>query len=105
MGLIALAAPAEAVATRTVAFYSLDEAPGSTTLVDSSGNTVTLETSGITVTSPTLVRINALALEVSASMVTFNVAVSKFTGLVQAETLICNSVVSASYTPGAGNIW
>jgi len=38
MGLIALASPAEAVATRTVAFYSLDEAPGSTTLVDSSRN-------------------------------------------------------------------
>src|SRR5688500_1929812 len=38
VGLIALATPAEAVATRTVAFWSLDGAPGSTTRVDSSGN-------------------------------------------------------------------
>jgi hypothetical protein len=30
---------------------------------------------------------------------------SKFSGVVQADTIITNSVVSASYTPGAGNIW
>jgi hypothetical protein len=28
-----------------------------------------------------------------------------FSGVVQAQTVITNSVVSASYTPGAGNIW
>jgi hypothetical protein len=28
-----------------------------------------------------------------------------FDGLVQCQTLITNSVVSASYTPGAGNVW
>ena len=30
---------------------------------------------------------------------------SKFSGVVQCDTLISNSVISASYTPGAGNIW
>jgi hypothetical protein len=25
--------------------------------------------------------------------------------VVKADTVICNSIVSASYTPGAGNIW
>jgi hypothetical protein len=25
--------------------------------------------------------------------------------VVQADTVIANSVISASYTPGAGNIW
>jgi hypothetical protein len=30
---------------------------------------------------------------------------SSFSGVVQADTVISNSVVSASYTPGAGNIW
>jgi hypothetical protein len=25
--------------------------------------------------------------------------------VVQADTVICNSIISASYTPGAGNIW
>jgi hypothetical protein len=38
-------------------------------------------------------------------MVTVNAGMSKFSGVVQADTVICNSIVSASYTPGAGNIW
>jgi hypothetical protein len=43
--------------------------------------------------------------EVSAGMVTVNAGMSKFSGVVQADTVITNSVISASYTPGAGNIW
>jgi PKD repeat protein len=35
---VVVAAPAEALASRTVAFYSMDEAPGSRVLLDSSGN-------------------------------------------------------------------
>jgi hypothetical protein len=30
---------------------------------------------------------------------------SKFSGVVKCDTLIANSVISASYTPGQGNIW
>jgi hypothetical protein len=33
-----------------------------------------------------------------------NAGMSKFSGVVQCDTLIANSVVSTSYTPGAGNI-
>ena len=29
----------------------------------------------------------------------------KVSGVLQADTVIANSVVSAAYTPGAGNIW
>jgi hypothetical protein len=29
---------------------------------------------------------------------------AKFSGVVQTDTLIANSVISASYTPGVGNI-
>jgi hypothetical protein len=38
-------------------------------------------------------------------MVTINTAMSRFNGVVQCDTLISNSVVSASYSPGVGNIW
>jgi hypothetical protein len=34
-----------------------------------------------------------------------NAAAAKFSGVVQCDTLISNSVVSQSYSPGAGNIW
>ncbi len=35
---LAVTSPAQAVATRTVAFWSMDESPGTTSLLDSSGN-------------------------------------------------------------------
>ena len=51
------------------------------------------------------VTVQAAQVEVSAGMVTVDAGMSKFSGVVKADTVITNSVVSASYTPGAGNIW
>lgn len=84
---------------------TLKDGPGSVEIVDSNGNSVKLETGGVTVTSSAKVTINASTVEVSAGMVTVNAGMSKFSGVVQADTVITNSIVSASYTPGAGNIW
>jgi uncharacterized protein involved in type VI secretion and phage assembly len=84
---------------------TLKDGPGAVEIVDSNGNSVKLETSGITVTASAKVTINASTVEVSAGMVTVNAGMSKFSGVVQADTVISNSVISASYTPGAGNIW
>ena len=84
---------------------TLKDGPGAIEIVDSSGNSVKLETSGVTVTASAKVTINASQIEVSAGMVTVNAGMSKFSGVVQADTVISNSVISASYTPGAGNIW
>jgi hypothetical protein len=28
-----------------------------------------------------------------------------FSGVVQADTIITNTIIAATYTPGAGNIW
>lgn len=83
----------------------LQDGPGSVEIRDSNGNSVKLEPAGITVTASAKVTINASTVEVSAGMVTVNAGMSKFSGVVQADTVITNSVVSASYTPGAGNIW
>jgi uncharacterized protein involved in type VI secretion and phage assembly len=84
---------------------TLKDGPGAVWIEDSNGNSVKLETAGITVTASAKVTVNASLLEVSASMVTVNAGISKFSGVVQCDTLISNSVISASYTPGAGNIW
>jgi uncharacterized protein involved in type VI secretion and phage assembly len=84
---------------------TLKDGPGAVTLQDSNGNSVKLETSGITITASAKVTINASQVAVSAGMVTVDAGMSKFSGVVQADTVICNSIVSASYTPGAGNIW
>lgn len=84
---------------------TLKDGPGSVTAEDSNGNSVTLDPTGVTVSTPAKVTINASVVEVSAGSVTVNAGMSRFSGVVQADTIITNSVVSASYTPGAGNIW
>jgi hypothetical protein len=42
--------------------------------------------------------------EINAGMLKVNAGVAQFSGVVQADTLIANSVVASSYTPGAGNV-
>lgn len=83
----------------------LKDGPGAVEIEDSNGNSVKLQTSGITVNASAKVTLNATVVEISASAVTINSAFSRFSGVVQADTVITNSVISASYTPGAGNIW
>jgi uncharacterized protein involved in type VI secretion and phage assembly len=84
---------------------TLKDGPGSVTIQDSNGNSVKLESSGVTVTAAAKATINAATAEISAATLTVNAGMSKFSGVVQAPTVITNSVVSTSYTPGAGNIW
>ena len=84
---------------------TLKDGPGSVEIVDSNGNSIKLESSGITLTASAKVTINAAQMAISASMVTVDAGMSKFSGVVQADTVISNTVISSSYTPGAGNIW
>ena len=79
--------------------------PRSVRIEDANGNSVTLATSGMTINASAKVTLNASTVEVSAGMITVNAGMSKFSGVVQCDTLIANSVAAASYTPGAGNIW
>jgi uncharacterized protein involved in type VI secretion and phage assembly len=84
---------------------TLKDGPGSVEVVDSNGNSVKLEAAGITINASAKVTVNASQIAISAGMVTVDAGMSKFSGVVQADTVISNSVISASYTPGAGNIW
>jgi uncharacterized protein involved in type VI secretion and phage assembly len=84
---------------------TLQDGPSSVEVKDANGNSVKLEAAGITVNAAAKVTITAGTAEISAGMLTVNAGMSKFSGVVQADTVITNSVVSASYTPGAGNIW
>lgn len=84
---------------------TLKDVPGSIELLDSNGNSIRMDSGGITVNASVEVKINASTVTVTASMVTVNAAMSQFSGVVQADTVITNAVVSSSYTPGAGNIW
>jgi len=84
---------------------TLEDGPGKITIEDSNGNSIKLESSGITVNAAAKVTVTAPKVDVSAGMVNVDTAMAKFSGVVKCETLIATSVISASYTPGAGNIW
>ncbi|HEY1295302.1 MAG TPA: phage baseplate assembly protein V [Chloroflexota bacterium] len=84
---------------------TLVDGAASIQIEDSNGNSAKMESSGITITSSGKLTVTASTAEVSAGMLTVNAGMSKFSGVVQADTVITNSVVSSSYTPGAGNIW
>jgi len=84
---------------------TLNDGPASVEIVDSSGNTVRLEASGITISTSGKVTVTAATAEISAGTLSVNAGMSTFSGVVKADTVITNSVISAAYTPGAGNIW
>ena len=84
---------------------TMQDGPGKVEIDDSNGNSIKMESSGVTITASAKLTINASTVEVSAGMVTVNAGMSKFSGVVQADTVISNTVISATYTPGAGNIW
>lgn len=77
----------------------LDDAEQSVTLKHSNGCEIVMNIAGqIKVTANTLVEITASAVNVHAPIVNCD-------GIVRCATLITQSVVSTSYTPGAGNVW
>ena len=84
---------------------TLEDGDRKITLADSNGNEIVLDAAGIHVNAAAQVEVAASQVQVSAGMVTVDAGMSRFSGVVQCDTLISNSVVSASYTPGAGNIW
>ena len=58
--------------------------------ISSAGSSVSTSAGGVDLTGP---------------MVNLNAAVVNADGVVHASTIIADSVVASSYTPGAGNIW
>lgn len=84
---------------------SMQDGPGTVRIEDTHGNAVSLSPSGVKVSAASKVELSASTVEISASALTIHAPMSQFDGVVKCDTLISNSVVSASYTPGAGNMF
>jgi hypothetical protein len=77
----------------------LSDSGNEVTLSHPGGSTVKLDAAGrVEVISSSDIRMTAAKVAVEAGMV-------EASGVVKCETLVANSVVASSYTPGAGNIW
>ena len=83
----------------------LKDGPGSIEIKDSNSNTLKLEPAGVTIVTKAKLTIQAGTIEMNGAMVTVNSGLSKFSGVVNADVGLTNSVVSGTYSPGAGNIW
>ncbi len=89
---------AERIALRTPDGQSVElGVDGGLRLRGPGGNEVVIDQLGIT--------LKGTSLKVETASVTFDAAVVKASGAVEATTLIVDSVVAKRYTPGAGNIW
>ena len=97
--------PRRVIATRAGARIAIDDDARSVAVSDSNGNRVLLEPSGITIQAGSKVSVEASTAEVTASSLQVNAGMSTFSGMVKCDTLLTNSVIASSYTPGAGNIW
>lgn len=110
------------LATKSGTKVTLNDLPSSIEVATIGGASVTVnDTSGVSVSAPIgNLEVSCLSATITASssctvssptttvtggMLSVNSGLASFSGVVQCSTLIANSVVATSYTPGAGNIW
>jgi uncharacterized protein involved in type VI secretion and phage assembly len=95
--------------TDGAAKITLSTQSGHTLVLDAGAQEIKLQHSGgsvVKMNAAGQVSITATAtVEITASALNVHAASAIFDGLIQCQSLITNSVVSPSYTPGAGNVW
>jgi uncharacterized protein involved in type VI secretion and phage assembly len=74
-------------------------------LEDANGNSMEMAPDGMTLSAPAGLTINAGTVTISAGIGTVDSAIWTYSGVVNSDVLITNTVVSSAYTPGMGNVW
>jgi uncharacterized protein involved in type VI secretion and phage assembly len=83
----------------------LDDKDGGTLTCHAQKSTITVDAKGVSVRTGATVAVNAGKVEVTAGSVAVKTGTATFSGVVQCNTLVTNTVVASTYTPGAGNVW
>lgn len=81
-----------------------DQGGGQCTL-NCGATTITVDDTGVSIQTSGQLQATATSVQVSAATVNVDAGLSTFSGVVRCDVLMASSVVSSSYTPGAGNIW
>jgi uncharacterized protein (DUF2345 family) len=95
----------EVIRTRGGLEIRLDDAAGRVVVSTPDGARITLEHGNVTIKASGAVEIDASQIKLSGGQVEVAAGMARFDGVVQCDTLMANSVVASSYTPGAGNLW
>lgn len=72
---------------------------------DDAGDSIQLQGGNIAIRATAQVSIQCNSASISALAIRVDAPMTQFTGVVQADTVIANTVIASTYTPGAGNIW
>ncbi len=78
--------------------------PAPVEIADENGNSIRLTSSGIEINGAAEIRLTTSTVTVTAGSVKVDAEMSESAGVVEASTLIADSVIAVSYSPGAGNI-
>lgn len=84
---------------------TLKDGAASILIEDTGGNSIHLDNGKLTVSTPGKLLLQAAEVEINGALVSVNAGTLRCSGVMQADTVIANTVVAASYTPGTGNVW
>lgn len=73
--------------------------------LSSAGGKLTMNPSGVSLNAPARLDLMASTINATAGAMTFNAGMANYSGVLKSDTLITNTVIATTYTPGAGNIW
>lgn len=83
----------------------LTDSNGGEITLTAGSNTITMGSSGISVETSGEFSVDASTVSITTGSITATSGSSDFSGSITCSSITTPSVVSASYTPGAGNIW
>lgn len=72
---------------------TLQTSPASILIEDGNGNSVRMDGSGLAITTAAKLTIYASQMEISAGELTVNAGMAKFSGVMEADTVIANTVI------------
>lgn len=84
---------------------TLTDARGGSITLQAAGSTVTIDSQGVRIQTGGKFEVNASQINQTAGQVKVNTALADFSNVVKAQVFQTPSVISSSYTPGAGSIW
>lgn len=83
---------------------TLNDGDNAIHLAIAGGSSIEVGAAGITIQSPGTVTIDAAIIKLKAGTIEANTGMFKVSGVLQSATVITDTVVANTYTPGAGNI-
>lgn len=75
------------------------------TSISGPGGTIDVSGGGVAISSASDVSINGAKIENNAAMINNNTAMMETSGIDKSQTVMTDTVIAQTYTPGAGNVW